>query len=101
MGPKGWGLVLQQEAKQGDLVIEYIGEVRVQDSNQLIEKLIISHQIIDSAEMQRRLDEDYRIDKHYYGLTVDSSTFIDASKKGNRSRFINHSCEPNCEVQKW
>ena len=31
-------------------------------------------------------------------FTVDARTVIDAGAKGNNARFINHSCEPNCEA---
>jgi SET domain-containing protein len=26
---------------------------------------------------------------------------IDAGPKGNLSRYMNHSCDPNCETQRW
>ena len=34
-----------------------------------------------------------------WSLTV--CRIIDAGPKGNYSRFMNHSCQPNCETQKW
>ena len=39
-------------------------------------------------------------DKHYYFMALNTDEIVDASKKGNISRFINHSCDPNCETQK-
>jgi len=33
-------------------------------------------------------------------MALSSEYFIDASSKGNISRFINHSCDPNAETQK-
>ena len=26
---------------------------------------------------------------------------VDSSVKGNNSRFLNHSCDPNCTTKKW
>merc|ERR1719375_2899232 len=34
-------------------------------------------------------------------MSLSSGELIDACQKGNISRFFNHSCEPNCEIQKW
>ncbi len=34
-------------------------------------------------------------------MTLSSSETIDAAERGNAGRFLNHSCDPNCETQKW
>ena len=69
---------------RGDFVIEYIGEV------------------IDPREFRRRAKEYSRDkNKHFYFMALKSDAIIDATQRGNISRFINHSCDPNAETQKW
>lgn len=34
-------------------------------------------------------------------MELKEDTYLDASRKGSISRFINHSCEPNCTVEVW
>ncbi|XP_058062686.1 nuclear receptor binding SET domain protein-like isoform X1 [Anopheles bellator] len=81
---RGHGLVTKTNLIQGQFVIEYVGEV------------------INKQEFQRRLNQmEERKEQNFYFLELDAEIFIDAGPKGNLARFINHSCEPNCEIQKW
>ena len=34
-------------------------------------------------------------------LALTNQLFIDAAHKGSVARFTNHSCEPNCVIQRW
>lgn len=45
--------------------------------------------------------EQYFSHSGQYCLNLDSGMVIDSYRMGNEARFINHSCEPNCEMQKW
>ncbi|CAF4911985.1 unnamed protein product [Pieris macdunnoughi] len=81
---RGWGLRTLEDIRAGQFVIEYVGE------------------LIDEAEFQRRMKWMHQVrDENYYFLTLDKERMIDAGPKGNLARFMNHSCDPNCETQKW
>ncbi|XP_076653425.1 SET domain containing 2 isoform X2 [Halictus rubicundus] len=81
---KGFGLRAMVDLLAGEFIMEYVGEV------------------VDPKDFRRRAKE-YSKDKnkHYYFMALKSDQIIDATMKGNISRFINHSCDPNSETQKW
>jgi uncharacterized protein len=76
----GTGVFAFYQISKGTRIIEYTGER-------------ISH-----AEADARYDEDAMAYPHTVLFTVDKKTVIDAGVGGNAARFINHSCEPNCEA---
>ncbi|KAG8042547.1 hypothetical protein G9C98_005181 [Cotesia typhae] len=81
---KGLGLRATADLDAGEFIMEYVGEV------------------VDPKDFRKRAKE-YSKDKnkHYYFMSLKSDQIIDATMKGNISRFINHSCDPNAETQKW
>ncbi|KAH8089912.1 hypothetical protein BXZ70DRAFT_496626 [Cristinia sonorae] len=77
----GQGLFLLEDAKAGELIIEYLGE------------LILEPTLITRDQVAR-----FRGRNYVYGL--DSEFNVDGSNAGNASRFINHSrTERNCDVK--
>lgn len=38
---------------------------------------------------------------HFFTMNAGPDLLIDATQRGNLARFINHSCNPNAETQKW
>lgn len=80
----GSGIVADEDIKQGEFVVEYVGEV------------------IDDKTCEERLWKmKHRGETNFYLCEINRDMVIDATYKGNKSRFINHSCCPNTEMQKW
>lgn len=81
---KGFGLRANTALQPNDFVFEYIGEV-----------------INEPTFRRRMMQYDQEGIKHFYFMSLTRSEFVDATKKGNLGRFCNHSCSPNCYVDKW
>lgn len=79
-GIQGKGGYATRAIAKGERVIEYVGER------------------ISYAEADRRYNDEEMQRHHTFLFTVSGRTVIDAAVDGNDARFLNHSCDPNCEA---
>ncbi|KAK1942651.1 Histone-lysine N-methyltransferase SETD1B-A [Phytophthora citrophthora] len=73
----GYGLFLKESVSEGQMIVEYQGQM-------------INQTVAD--ERERRYEEQGI--GSCYMFRVDEKTIIDATRCGNLARFINHSCDP-------
>lgn len=83
----GFGVFAKKPIKKNTKIIEYIGEKITKKegdrrSAQRIKKYLNS-----------------KIDGSVYIFELNAKFDIDGSPKYNKARYINHSCNPNCEVE--
>jgi uncharacterized protein len=76
----GKGVFAARPIAQGETIIEYKGEV------------------ITWKEALRRHPHDPDDPNHTFYFHIDEEHVIDAKFGGNAARWINHSCDPNCEA---
>ena len=79
-GVHGKGVFALKPIAEGETIIEYVGEV------------------ITWKEAQKRHPWNPDDPNHTFYFHVDDKRVIDAAVGGNAARWINHSCDPNCEA---
>ena len=77
----GSGVFAKRKIPAGTRILEYVGEV------------------IDSDEADRRHPVNPEDPFHTFFFAVADGKVIDGGVRGNEGRYINHSCEPNCEAE--
>ena len=79
-GVHGKGVFAVVDLAEGETLVEYRGEVVTWD------------------EAQNRHPHDPANPNHTFFFHVDEDRVIDGGVNGNSARWINHSCDPNCEA---
>lgn len=79
----GKGVFAASDIRKGTPIIEYKGE----------------H--ISDEEASARYTDDNGVHHHTVLFSIDNDMVIDAQTNGNDARFINHSCDPNCEAVQY
>lgn len=77
---QGRGAFATRRIRPGQKIVEYTG------------------QRISSDEGDRRYEETGMGRHHTFLFTLDDDWVVDGKRGGNESRYINHSCDPNCEA---
>ena len=77
---QGRGVFAVRRIRKGQRIIEYTGQ-RISDRE--------ADKRYNDAEMKRH---------HTFLFKVEDDLVVDADRGGNEARFINHSCDPNCEA---
>ncbi len=77
---QGRGGFAARRIRSGTRIIEYTGELISQD------------------EANRRYDDDTMGRHHTFLFSIDDDQVLDGAVGGNESRYINHSCAPNCQA---
>ncbi len=54
---------------------------------------------ITEKQAEKRFGQDPENPHHTFFFSLESGKLIDGGDEGNDARWINHSCEPNCEAQ--
>jgi SET domain-containing protein len=76
----GRGVFALRAIAKGTRIIEYKGK------------------LITDAAADRRYGRLHENSAHTMLFSVDDGLVIDAMRNGNSARWINHSCQPNCEI---
>ncbi|KAM7454187.1 hypothetical protein BLSTO_05059, partial [Blastocystis sp. subtype 1] len=74
---QGWGLFASSPLMKGMMVMEFVGEV-------------VSQEVANAREA---VYEEMEVGGCYF-FRLDAEHIVDATVKGNESRFINHCCDP-------
>jgi len=79
---RGWALRTKERVGREEMLIEYTGEV------------------VSMEEAQGRMKGMTSIHDYYFAA-LEGELILDAGPMGSEARFANHSCAPNCVLQKW
>lgn len=85
---RGWGVYCTENLVAGEFIDVYLGEVLTYEEADKREERAVVAKDSYLYGLDKFVDDDETLRDNYY--------VVDGQYMGNATRFINHSCEPNC-----
>lgn len=89
MNEKGLGLITLKYIHKGSFICEYAGEILTRHEAQKRDRENIK---------LKRMNYIFCLNEIELGSNKINQTFIDPCFKGNIGRYLNHCCDPNCQI---
>ena len=90
-GLKGKGLFSNKKIFKGQFVCEYSGQIKIKEN------------YIDNDDpyfyLKTLLEKPSKT--HTYKMSLSKFLYIDANESRHIGKYINHSCDPNCQTERW
>ena len=102
---RGYGVRSNRTFEPNQIIVEYTGEIITQAEGEKRMRTIYKNNDVSVffkgpmiPDMPSNTPPNHQC---YYLMNFDQNMIIDATRRGTIARLVNHSCEPNCRMEKW
>ena len=98
---KGYGLKTKRAFERDQIIVEYTGEIVTREQSRYRRTSTRKADQVSLAACLHQVNYLTASAQSVYMIDFDKHFAFDATFRGSIARFVNHSCNPNCRMERW